>query len=340
MNTNLVVHAAALSKVNGNNSLREGSSVFVRVIQKKGNSSYIVSFAGGRFSVKSELSLKEGTSFLAKIKILDGKIFLQKIDNPSQSKNAVQNLTGEKEKLFLSNLGLIPDNISFSLFNQMKQIGLKFDRNLFQKVRKIAENIKNKEKSAANTAFILEEKGITADEDKVLSIIGNSGDLEELIGKKIIENENCKNSFKEFFEYILNHSDDLKNTPGLLTLFNHLGLSFERAESRGNWIKVPFKFEGSCFSGRGYFSAFINNYFRELEKAQLYFLFPGCEYFFDMKFEKKVLKKIKVYSSDKIKNQQTAALLKEKFDADVSCIEDYCEFLPDESEISIVRGQV
>ncbi|HAO30620.1 MAG TPA: hypothetical protein DCQ43_04635, partial [Treponema sp.] len=50
-------------------ALKTGDSVFVRVLQNKGNGSYLVSFAGNRFEVQSERSLEVGQSFPALLKV-------------------------------------------------------------------------------------------------------------------------------------------------------------------------------------------------------------------------------------------------------------------------------
>ncbi|UKI53082.1 MAG: hypothetical protein L6V86_08305 [Treponema sp.] len=100
MKTNVVMHLTALSGVNGNNSLREGGSVYVRIIKSAGNNSYIASFSGGRFLLKSEIPLSEGAGFPAKIKIENGKILLQKIHADSH-KDSVQKITAENKNPFL-----------------------------------------------------------------------------------------------------------------------------------------------------------------------------------------------------------------------------------------------
>ena len=229
MKTNVVMHLTALSGVNGNNSLREGGSVYVRIIKSAGNNSYIASFSGGRFLLKSEIPLSEGAGFPAKIKIENGKILLQKIHADSH-KDSVQKITAENKNPFLEKLGLPPDSLSYSMLQQMKMLGSRFSLESFQKFRKIAEKIKNKEKSAGDAAFIMEEKGIPADEKKVLSVLGGS-EKERDSADEIFQDKNnfsrpAENSFSEFFSAIFNSSANLKNQPGILTLFNHLGFSF------------------------------------------------------------------------------------------------------------------
>ena len=226
MKTDVVMHLTALSGVNGNNSLREGGSVYVRIIKSAGNNSYIASFSGGRFLLKSEIPLSEGAGFPAKIKIENGKILLQKIHADSH-KDSVQKITAENKNPFLEKLGLPPDSLSYSMLQQMKMLGSRFSLESFQKFRKIAEKIKNKEKSAGDAAFILEEKGIPADEKKVLSVLGGS-EKERDSAEEIFQDKNnfsrpAENSFSEFFSAIFNSSANLKNQPGILTLFNHLG---------------------------------------------------------------------------------------------------------------------
>ena len=73
MNDNsVVVHSTALSNAVSQKSFGEGSSVFVRVLKNNGGNSYTVSFGGGRFAIRSEVPLAEGSSFRATIH-LDGE---------------------------------------------------------------------------------------------------------------------------------------------------------------------------------------------------------------------------------------------------------------------------
>ena len=83
MNTNsVVIHSAALSNVSNSQTIREGSSVYVKVLNQVGQNSYTASFAGARFIVKSNNPLQINSSFVATVKLQSGQVLLvPKSDN-------------------------------------------------------------------------------------------------------------------------------------------------------------------------------------------------------------------------------------------------------------------
>lgn len=370
MKTNVVMHLTALSGVNGNNSLREGGSVYVRIIKSAGNNSYIASFSGGRFLLKSEIPLSEGAGFPAKIKIENGKILLQKIHSDSH-KDSVQKITAENKNPFLEKLGLPPDSLSYSMLQQMKMLGSRFSLESFQKFRKIAEKIKNKEKSAGDAAFILEEKGIPADEKKVLSVLGGS-EKERDSAEEIFQDKNnfsrpAENSFSEFFSAIFNSSANLKNQPGILTLFNHLGFSFASdsgggyiskcktaglpdsslADSEsgfGSWIKIPFEFSAEEKAGKGSFCGFLRNRSKKLEKAVISFCLEEKDYVFEVGIREGDISYLNAGCSDSLRNKMLNEILKSFFGkikiGTIKPLEDFSEFSADEIEFSTVSLNV
>lgn len=342
MNTNVVVHSAALSNVNTNSSLREGSSVYVRILKNVGNNSYVAAFAGGKFLLKSEISLKEGAEFFAKIKLSAGKIILQKIEKNADTKNSVQKITVENQKQFLENLGLFPDKISFSMFQQMKLLGVRFEKNLFQKARKISEKFKGKEKTASDAAFIMEKKGILSDEEKVCAVLQNGDAADNFSynnGEKFSGSGNC---VSYFFKNLLSSSELLKNQPGILTLFNHLGFDFENAKTNGSWIKIPFEFSSEEICGNGSFCGFLQNKTKTLEKAVLTFYEKDARYIFEFGLSGNNLSYLNYICSDGSKNHKIAQKLKNQFkNIKINQIDedafDFSEFSADNSEILVAR---
>ena len=77
MKTSVVVHSAALTPGNNAKALREGSSVYVRVLKNNGNGSYKVSFAGGSFDIRSSVPLEVGSSFKAGISLAGSRVILK-----------------------------------------------------------------------------------------------------------------------------------------------------------------------------------------------------------------------------------------------------------------------
>lgn len=335
MKTNVVMQVSALSKVNAGHSLREGSSVYVRVLKNNGNGSYIVSFANARFLIKSPLSLKEGSSFPAVIKLSDGKVILKKVDVVAADNNSVKNLTEAQQKVFLSNLNLIPDSISFSLFNQMKMLGGRFNEKLFSKARKISESFKEKEKQAAENAFILEEKGIPADLNSVNAIMLDYSDSREIYESDF--SENAEKSVKEFFENLFNFPEGSGNKVGILTLFNHLGFNYNNAALNGNWIKIPFDFTSQLVHGHGSLCCFIKPG-KKLDKFVLNFSVKEELYCFEICLKGTEIKKIRLGCTDDCKSQKVQKLIYEKFNLKPELLSEFSEFLPDETEYLVVRG--
>lgn len=349
MNTNAVFHATALSNVNVNGLLREGSSVYVRILKNNGNNSYLASFAGQKILLKSEISLREGTEFFAKIKFSNGKIVLQKIASGENAKNSAEKLGTESQKQFLENLGLKPDNISIATFLQMKQLGVRYDQKIFEKVRKIAEKIKNKQKSASDAAFIMEEKGISADEKKVLAILDNGNEADEFSYNQNNQSKSSETNFqsiKNFFENIFKFAENLKNQPGILTLFNHFGFEQKTVGANGNWIKIPFEFSAENNCGNGSFCAFIKNSSKMLEKSVLNFYVNGEQYIFEFGLNGKNLSYLNFGCSNFSKNAEILKNLQNQFGNEKIKIgqiyfdDGFSEFLADNSGISIARLEV
>lgn len=314
MKTIQVVQTTALSKVNGNAVLREGSSVFVRVIKNNGNNSYIMAFSGGRFAIKSEVALKEGAGFLAKIKLADGKILLQKMNPSVPDKSGVQKLNPQQQKLFFQNLGLIPDNISYSLFQQMKQLGVRFEQRLFGKARSISKNFKGKEIEAAETVLILEEKGIEASKEAVESVIGGNEDfMRKESSEDFSDAVSSENPFKKFFSTVLSSEADFSNPCGVLALFNHMGFNFEKPETKGSWIKIPFVFSVEPLEGTGRFCAFLNNFTKKMESAFIGFIIEDIRYDFSIAFKSGKLSGIRAGCSQPSRIEEILCLLENRF---------------------------
>lgn len=350
MKTDVLMHLTALSNVNGKNSLREGSSVYVRIIKNNGNNSYLAAFSGGRFFLKSKIPLAEGSGFLAKLKLENGKIILQKVQSNPENKDSIQRVTAENQALFLEKMGLVPDNISFSLLQQMKMLGSRFSLTAFQKSRKIADKIKNKEKTAADVAFILEEKGISSDEKKVAEILGNDNTSGE-ISEKIALPLKTENPFKVFFENILNSSENLKNQPGILTLFNHIGFCFDSGDFSihekkgfGSWIKIPFEFSFEEKNGKGSFCGFLKNSSKNLEKAVVCFYLEKENYVFEFGLNGNKLLYLNAGCSDSLKTKILVEILNSSFEKTkirkIDSFQDFSEFSADDIEINSVSLSV
>lgn len=296
----LNIKAQTVAPVHSSNqkTLSEGNSVFVKVLKNNSNNSYTVAFSGARFLIKSEIPLQEGQSFLATIKLQNNKVILTQKTNQTENTFSVltkeSNLFDANGKIidpnlasYFQNLSLIPDKMSYVLFEQMKMLGLKFNLQIFQKVRNLAQKFKGKEEQAAQIALILESKNITLSQDAIQEILNsfdnqNENSKNELknqqknneLNQNQVENKISVDFIKDFFNSLL--KSQITEKTGILSLFNHSGFS-KKTTSFGNWIKIPFKFEQNLQKNKnsikfsGFICIFINHNLKQTEKCILKF---------------------------------------------------------------------
>lgn len=147
--------------------LKDGSFVAVNVLKNNGSGSYLISFAGSRFNVKSKVALEPGEKFLAKLSVQENKVFL----SPQKSLNQIEetensnflNKTQNADLVkILLEYGLVPDSITIKIMQFLQQGNFSLDKNLMQKARIIALNFPGNEKKAAEIAISLFEKGVNA----------------------------------------------------------------------------------------------------------------------------------------------------------------------------------
>lgn len=148
-------------------TLREGSSVLVRVLKNNGGGRFTVSFAGSRFSVSSDRALNPGDVFKATVALSkDGTVLLKPesfLTSGSLPENPLASL--------FQTLNIPFDEISTKLFSFMQQLGVKIDRNFILRARDIASRFPGKESAAAEIAALLLEKGIEPDVKTVRKIL-------------------------------------------------------------------------------------------------------------------------------------------------------------------------
>ena len=195
MNTQSVsVHKAALNVQANSKSYGEGSSVYLRVLKDNGGGKFTVGFGGNRFLISSQLSLKEGETFLARIKVDGQKVFLvremeQGVQKPvGQAISALFDSKGNILEGALSSyfekLGLAPDSFNYYLFQTLKSLSIPFSRNLFRKARLIASHFPDRELAAGKAFLALQQKGLEAGIEEVRFFLDggdfeDSGDFEE-----------------------------------------------------------------------------------------------------------------------------------------------------------------
>lgn len=174
------IQSARLSQIGVNRQiLKEGSSVLVRVIADRGGGKYEGSVAGVRVQLTSSKPLQAGDSFAATISVKKGLILVTPKDISGMAglqgagEIALQFNEVSQSQLFslLESLGLPADNLSSSILQSFKQMGLKMDSVLANKIRSLALRFTGKEKSAAEVLSLLAQKGIEADEDEIKALL-------------------------------------------------------------------------------------------------------------------------------------------------------------------------
>ncbi len=255
-----------LTKMGSNeNTLQNGSKIFVRVLSQARGGEYIVSFAGSRYTVFSQKQLQPGTAFSAQVTIKDGKIFLSP-ENSSNQKSVQTFLLSNAESLsklsgFLQELGLKSDSMSLRIVQYFQASGISFDAKRASKARSIALQFPGNEDDAAEIALFLEQKDISADVETVGALLkviysndfGGSGKKKDESAHSNEENkvlddvqaidEKSENQEKDDYgdtpilsQLFENATDALGKEKGLLTLINH------HATNPSHWIIIPFEY--------------------------------------------------------------------------------------------------
>lgn len=337
---NLVVHADSKISGGGGRVLKEGSSVLVRIIADKGGGRYEASVAGVRINLSSKLPQKVGSSFVGTVRVLNGQIQINQLDgkNPFEGINleALEYQAGtdlfaqiadEAVAAFLENLGLVPDNLSYHIFNQFKQLELKIDASLINKIHNLAKKIKGKEKLAAELLTNLYKKGIEISEEELLDLIASlesygsgesdsfNDDFEHDADKRKKNQKDAvfaaRSMLNSFWESLFN-TDNHKI--GALTISNHI---LSKNESGGSWFMFPFEITDSAdVLGGGTFRLFIESN-QKLSQLNLNCNFDGKNYFFSIAVNGNSVSKIKMNVEPCSQKERNSII--EKFAARLSC---------------------
>lgn len=185
----VAIQSARLSQIGLNRQvLKEGSSVLVRVIADRGGGKYQGSVAGVRVQLNSAKTLQPGQSFVATVGVKNGTIVIVPKDTSLTAAGNGEIALSFNEvsdaQLFslLESLGLPADSLSSSILKTFKQMGMKMDSALANKIRNLALRFSGKEKSAAEILSLLSQKGLEADEEEIKQLLtlleGEGSDLE------------------------------------------------------------------------------------------------------------------------------------------------------------------
>lgn len=283
--------------------LKDGSFVAVNVLKNNGNGSYLISFAGSRFNVKSKVALEPGEKFLAKLSVQENKVFL----TPQKSLNQIEetensNLLNKTQNAELVKIlleyGLVPDSITIKIMQFLQQGNFSLDKNLMQKARLIALNFPGNEKKAAEIAISLFEKGVNANvqivkkfldsmfvsdknpedsprEQQDFSQAENSSReqqnfsqaensaREQQDSQQKQKNQNLQILVKNLFGSVP------ENSPGLLSLFNQIS-----EKSDKHWILLPYEWNFTRKNGKsvktsGFIRLLLNKSLKTVEKISV-----------------------------------------------------------------------
>ncbi len=176
------------------NTLREGSLVYVRILENLGDGNYEATFAGKRFPVFSRNDLTPGTGFRARISISGSSVVLEPADSADGKQSAASDSTdvnrssyktgisfsnfnsilSENPQIldrFFSALSLPSDLLSLKIAQFLAQSGLKLDSAVAGKIHRIALKFGEKGAEAAEKALLLYEKNGHVDEDEVEKLL-------------------------------------------------------------------------------------------------------------------------------------------------------------------------
>ncbi len=150
--------------------------MLVRVIADRGGGKYEGSVAGVRVQLNSAKALTPGQSFTATIAVKNGSIVITPKDTSLAAATneialAFNEISDSQLFSLLESLGLPADNLSSSIIKSFKQMGLKMDSALANKIRNLALRFSGKEKSAAEILSLLAEKGLEADEEEIKQLL-------------------------------------------------------------------------------------------------------------------------------------------------------------------------
>lgn len=233
MNTSVIQNTAALTKVPEFQVLREGSSVFIRILSKNDSSSYGAALNGKRILVKSELPLQVGQGYRATVGQttnvgersqlvlkLEGQelngitvIAQSKVDFSSDGVIANPQLAA----WFRKN-GMAPDSLSFELFNEMKKLGMKFHPFLLRKAHNLGASFKTHQKQAAIAALIMEQKGLKPSKQSIKKLLHD-----------VFANSDDDDDFDEFYD-VLNRALDENGGYSSGQSGSEQGLNFAKAD--------------------------------------------------------------------------------------------------------------
>ncbi len=264
-----IVQQTARTPQGGRPGLQAGSLVTARVLQSLGGGNYSVSLGGQVISVRSQVSLQPGRVFSAKIGLSGNQVLLSLVGNEKSaplvtqftSTSLEQGMSPQLSQL-LASLGLPADAESFRLLQFAQGMGMKLEP---RQLRKALTAAKAGGEETAQTALVMDEKGMNADavqsvSDGMGSGCGGKGgqgrggekrkdspderqvqaDARGLDGNEelAVAEEDALSLVRNYLSSVAEAAG--KNKIGALTLFNSLR-GEKKASCASDWIMLPFE---------------------------------------------------------------------------------------------------
>ena len=317
--------------------LQNGSQVLVRILGDLGNNRYESSIAGVRTNIFSEKTLQKGTVFKANIIKQNGVITvvpqkeasvknpvtITKILQTNQNSSMLELIQSQSLANFIKSMGMIPDNLSNTILLQMKNLGLKFNGTLVNKIHDIAAKYPGKEKLAVELIMDFLQKGMEFDADAIADVLLSLEDDFEKDGKKQNKSDFYQNNkieknqltdeinvktLKAFFNSLLENED---NPIGLITIANNLGTKKD-ISGYGSWLIFPFDItENNIKISSGIFRILLSDE-KKIIKFCIEHNINEKEQIFVLNFENNHCKALLVNSTESEKQTSIIERLKQK----------------------------
>lgn len=215
--------------------LQEGSQVLVRITGDRGNGKYEGTVAGAKILLNAkgmggaETKLSVGSSFVATVSLEKGQVQIIPKNLPvfSGSENKLTMELANQQAIFsfLESIGLPAEELSYHLLQQFKQLSMKLDSSLLQRIRNAAVKFKGKEKSASELLSLLARKGINGSEEELLELLAElDGDFGEQSGE-----QSGQYAGKKSHEHSGNHS------------YSSFSLMNKINSTQGTWYFFPYE---------------------------------------------------------------------------------------------------
>ena len=270
LQTNNVSHINSLTLQGHTTVLKEGASVFVKVLVDKGNGVYEGSVAGHRVHINSAKGLEVGSSFVASISSKNGTIYITPKDEIKLNNNPyiqINTVEGNQLANLLARLGVPVNNLSANILKMMMMMEMKIDGDVLRNIFIMASRHKGKEKAASEILLLLKDKQINVSEDE----------LEALIS------------------YLEGYNDNLSDLAEYTNKDNSKDIINKINETDRGWTLVPYNLldiKTNEVIGSGILRLLYSKY-KDLKKINLNCYFNEKEYIFSLLFESKKISSIK-----------------------------------------------